>query len=64
MRWRLIVITAEGIYDDPLRTLERVRDALIERGASRVRRIFKPEWRVHFPTDAKRLKTTNRGPIG
>ena len=64
MRWRLVVVTAEGIYDDPLRTLERVRDALIERGATPVRRIFKPEWRVHFPTDARRLKTANRGPIG
>jgi hypothetical protein len=64
LRWRLIVVTAEGIYDDPLRTLERVRDALIERGATPIRRTFKAEWRVHFPTDARRLKTASRGPIG
>ena len=50
MRWRLVVVTAEGIYADPLQTLIRVRDALIERGAKGVRRTFKTEWRVHFPT--------------
>lgn len=49
LRWRLVVITAEGLYADPLQTLMRVRDALIERGASNIRRSFKAEWRVHFP---------------
>lgn len=49
MHWRLVIITAEGIYREPLRTLERVRDALLECGAVGVRRTFKPEWRLHFP---------------
>jgi hypothetical protein len=48
--WRLVIVTSEGIYREPLRTLERVRDALVECGAKGVRRNFKPEWRLHFPT--------------
>jgi very-short-patch-repair endonuclease len=47
LRWRLIVIESDGIYADPLRTLERVRDALGERGV-RVPRVFKAEWTRHF----------------
>jgi hypothetical protein len=50
IRWRLVIVTSEGIYREPLRTLERVRDALVERGAKGIRRTFKPEWRLHFPT--------------
>jgi hypothetical protein len=50
MRWRLVIVTSEGIYQEPLRTLERVRDALLECGAVGIRRAFKPEWRLHFPT--------------
>jgi hypothetical protein len=49
MRWRLVIVTSEGIYREPLRTLERVRDALLECGAVGIRRSFKPEWRLHFP---------------
>ncbi|HEV2928595.1 MAG TPA: hypothetical protein VGW74_07875, partial [Propionibacteriaceae bacterium] len=49
MRWRLVVVTAEGIYQQPLQALVRVRDALIERGATNIRRTFKHQWRVHFP---------------
>jgi hypothetical protein len=49
MRWRLVIVTSEGIYQEPLRTLERVRDALLECGAVGIRRTFKPEWRLHFP---------------
>ncbi|MCE3276177.1 MAG: hypothetical protein K0R13_2032 [Propionibacteriaceae bacterium] len=45
-----MIITSEGIYREPLRTLERVRDALLECGAKGIRRTFKPEWRLHFPT--------------
>ncbi len=29
-RYRLVVVTRDGIYMEPLRTLERVRNALIE----------------------------------
>jgi hypothetical protein len=46
----LVIVTSEGLYREPLRTLERVRDALVERGAEGIRRTFKPEWRLHFPT--------------
>jgi very-short-patch-repair endonuclease len=47
LRWRLVVIESDGIYADPLRTLERVRDALAERGV-RVPNVFKAEWTRHF----------------
>ena len=50
IRWRLVIVTSEGIYREPLRTLERVRDALVACGAIGIRRTFKPEWRLHFPT--------------
>ena len=50
MRWRLVIVTSEGIYREPLRTLQRVRDALMECGAKGIRRTFKPEWRLQFPT--------------
>ena len=50
MRWRLVIVTSEGIYQHPLRTLERVRDALLECGALGIRRTFKPEWRLRLPT--------------
>jgi AbiEi antitoxin C-terminal domain len=50
IRWRLVIVTSEGIYREPLRTLERVRDALLECGAGGIRRTFRPEWRLHFPT--------------
>jgi hypothetical protein len=47
LTWRLVVIESDGIYADPLRTLQRVRDALAERGV-RVRRTFRAEWTRHF----------------
>ncbi len=46
---RLVVITREGIYDEPLRTLERVRAALLDRGATGLPRRFRPEWQRYFP---------------
>ena len=49
IRWRLVIVTSDGIYREPLRTLERVRDALLGCGAVRIRKTFKPEWRLHFP---------------
>jgi hypothetical protein len=48
MHWRLVIVTWHGIYREPLQTLERVRDALIQCGATGIRRRFKPEWRLHF----------------
>jgi AbiEi antitoxin C-terminal domain len=49
MHWRLVLVTKDGIYKEPLRTLERVRDALLDCGATGIRGKFKPEWRLHFP---------------
>ena len=37
IRWRLVIITSDGIYREPLRTLERVRDALRACGAVGIR---------------------------
>jgi hypothetical protein len=51
MDYRLLIVTSRGIYNEPHRTLERVRDALRERGV-RVPSRFKNEWRRHFPTTA------------
>ena len=53
-RWRIVVVTKEGLYDDPLQTLVRVRDALADCGATGVRRTFKTQWRVHFPAGSSR----------
>ena len=51
MDYRLLVVTSRGIYNEPQRTLERVREALRERGV-RVPLRFKNEWRRCFPTTA------------
>jgi hypothetical protein len=51
MDYRLLIVTSRGVYDEPQRTLERVRDALRERGV-KVPSRFKNEWRRHFPTTA------------
>lgn len=45
--WRILIVVSEGIYENPLRTLQRVRTALVERGA-RVPKSFKQEWTRHF----------------
>jgi len=44
--WRILIVISEGIYGDPLRTLQRVRSALEERGAQ-VPKSFKQEWTRH-----------------
>jgi very-short-patch-repair endonuclease len=48
-KWRIVVVTAPGIYTDPERTLTRVRHVLVERGLPGVPRRFDDEWRTHFP---------------
>lgn len=48
MRLRLLIVTKDDFYDAPEQVLVRVRDALIERGATGIRRTFLPEWRAHF----------------
>lgn len=45
---RIIVVTREGIYDEPEQTLRRVREALGDRGAPGLPKRFKTEWRQHF----------------
>jgi len=49
LKWRVVVVTAPGIYKDPERTLHRVRDVLRERGLPAVPRRFDETWRTHFP---------------
>jgi len=50
--WRILVVTAKGIYREPERTLARVRKALIARGHTRVPRRLSDEWRLHFSPGA------------
>ena len=46
--WRIIVVTAADLFDAPDQVLARVRGALIERGATGIRRQFKTEWLCYF----------------
>jgi very-short-patch-repair endonuclease len=46
--WRIIVVTAADLSDAPEQVLARVRDALVERGATGIRRHFKTEWLRYF----------------
>jgi hypothetical protein len=46
--WRLVIITAEGLYDEPLDTLQRVRLALNERGWHQRSRRIPAEWHRLF----------------
>lgn len=47
--WRVVVVTAKGIYRDPEETLLRVRKVLRGRGVTGLPRRFDDAWRVHFP---------------
>ena len=49
LHYRLLLVTATGIYAHPLTTLDRVRDTMIELGATNVPKKYRPEWRRHFP---------------
>ena len=46
--WRLIIVTAEGLYDDPLETLQRIRRALTDRGCRLRSRRIPAEWHRIF----------------
>lgn len=46
--WRLIVVTAADLFDAPEQVLARVRVALIECGATGIRRQFKTDWLRYF----------------
>jgi len=50
MGWRLIVVTSDGIFREPGRTLERILIALQDAGATKLPKQFRPEWEHHFPT--------------
>ena len=47
--WRIIVVTAKGIFRHPDRTLERVRKSLVARGCTSVPPAFTAGWQLHFP---------------
>lgn len=49
MGWRLIVVTSDGVFREPDRTLERIRIALLDAGATKLPKRFRPEWERHFP---------------
>lgn len=50
--WRILVVTARGIYRQPERTLERIRRTLRSLGCPGVPRQLSDAWRAHFPGDA------------
>ena len=47
--WRIVVVTAEGIYREPERTLARIRRALVSRGCTGLPRRLAEDWRPFFP---------------
>jgi hypothetical protein len=46
--WRVVQVISSGLFDNPLRTLQRVDQARVDRGA-RPARGFAEEWRRYFP---------------
>ena len=46
--WRIIVITADDLFNHPEDVLDRVREAMTDRGATGIRRRYKPDWRRYF----------------
>jgi hypothetical protein len=46
--WRLVVVIAGDLFDALEQVLARVQAALIERGATGIRRHFKTEWLRYF----------------
>jgi very-short-patch-repair endonuclease len=48
-QWRIVVVTAEGIYVRPEETLLRVRKVLRSSGMTGLPTRFRPAWRRHFP---------------
>lgn len=47
-QWRIVVVTAKGIFQRPEETLARVRAALVDRGARALPPRFDETWRAHF----------------
>jgi hypothetical protein len=52
--WRIVVVTAAGVYKRPEETLARVREVLRARGMAGLPTQFRPEWRRHFPGSTTR----------
>ncbi len=46
--WRVVQVINKGLYETPLRTLQRLDQARIDRGAAPTRR-FADEWKRYFP---------------
>ena len=46
--WRIVQVISKGLYDNPLRTLQRIDQARVDRGAAPTR-AFQEEWRRYFP---------------
>jgi hypothetical protein len=42
--WRFVIVTAEGLYDDPLETLQRIRLAITDQGGHLRSRRISAEW--------------------
>lgn len=47
--WKILVVTARGIYKEPWRTLERVHRNLVERGHPHLPAQLSDDWRTYFP---------------
>jgi hypothetical protein len=47
--WRILVVTARGIFREPARTVERVHRLLARRGMPGLIRTPRGDWRPHFP---------------
>lgn len=50
--WRILVVTAKGIYRHPERTLARIHKTLKARGCRNLPTRLSDEWRAHFPGSA------------
>ncbi len=48
--WRILVVTARGIYVEPERTLNRVWQTLHSAGLNGLPRRLRDDWRPHFPS--------------
>ncbi|HWI34278.1 MAG TPA: hypothetical protein VNS83_08195 [Lapillicoccus sp.] len=46
--WRVVQVVSAGLFDNPLRTLQRIDQARVDRGAAPTRS-FTEEWRRYFP---------------
>jgi hypothetical protein len=47
--WRILVVTARGIFSEPGRTVLRIHRLLARRGMPGLVRAPRPDWRPHFP---------------